>query len=325
MAQKKKSENQVRILCGRNIAMMFLAVGIFLFVPISVFAALYFTIRCLFLPKEPSVEYLYPEGEISVPNIAAIQWRLSDVLGIGRDSRLPLRQGGRFDPRPPLGRELNAELDKLDLEIDDWWVCVGNLEDEAARRLQVWSFNRAARAASFMAVRFLPILVLLPILGFPTQIYFILIVGGVSVLYTTMFFFSKKRSFLKEYAGSLYYVREQLAEPALSYIEQRNAENNDESEREDEQEEYTDWQSQSEGNQQAPQPPEEDSQTAFDILGVRSDASLEEIKAAYRAAIKQYHPDFVANLGPELRDLAEKKTKELNTAYDTAKQSAQSK
>lgn len=34
--------------------------------------------------------------------------------------------------------------------------------------------------------------------------------------------------------------------------------------------------------------------------------------------MSQYHPDKVASLGPELRDLCERKTKEINTAYDQA-------
>lgn len=34
--------------------------------------------------------------------------------------------------------------------------------------------------------------------------------------------------------------------------------------------------------------------------------------------MRQYHPDKVASLGPELRDLCECKTKEINIAYDRA-------
>ncbi len=56
----------------------------------------------------------------------------------------------------------------------------------------------------------------------------------------------------------------------------------------------------------------------FQILGLQQGASHDEIKAAYRNAIKQYHPDYVARLGPELRELAERKTKELNAAYQQA-------
>jgi DnaJ like chaperone protein len=37
-----------------------------------------------------------------------------------------------------------------------------------------------------------------------------------------------------------------------------------------------------------------------------------------RNAIEQYHPDYLARLGPELKELADWKTKELNAAYQQA-------
>jgi DnaJ-class molecular chaperone len=52
-----------------------------------------------------------------------------------------------------------------------------------------------------------------------------------------------------------------------------------------------------------------------EVLGVSTDASDEEIKRAYQDKMRQYHPDRVAGAGPELRDLAEKRSKEINAAY----------
>lgn len=57
-------------------------------------------------------------------------------------------------------------------------------------------------------------------------------------------------------------------------------------------------------------------QQAHEILGVSSDASLEEIKKAYYQLVKQYHPDRVDNLGPELKVLASNKTTQINEAYE---------
>lgn len=54
------------------------------------------------------------------------------------------------------------------------------------------------------------------------------------------------------------------------------------------------------------------------ILGVFEDASPEQITAAYKSAIGQYHPDKVAHMGIELRELAEKKSKQINAAYEYA-------
>ncbi len=46
------------------------------------------------------------------------------------------------------------------------------------------------------------------------------------------------------------------------------------------------------------------------------DATQAEIKAAYQRLIRQYHPDRVADLGPEIRAVAERRAKEINAAYD---------
>jgi len=55
----------------------------------------------------------------------------------------------------------------------------------------------------------------------------------------------------------------------------------------------------------------------YETLGISEDATEDEIKDAYRHKIQQYHPDKVPpHLGTELRDFAEKKSKEINRAYE---------
>jgi preprotein translocase subunit Sec63 len=51
------------------------------------------------------------------------------------------------------------------------------------------------------------------------------------------------------------------------------------------------------------------------VLGVPRDASREQIARAYRDQVKRYHPDRVADLGPELQQVAHRKTVELQRAY----------
>ena len=54
---------------------------------------------------------------------------------------------------------------------------------------------------------------------------------------------------------------------------------------------------------------------ALTALGLEEEATFDHVKSAYRELVKGYHPDKVAHLGPDLRRLAEAKTKEINSAY----------
>jgi preprotein translocase subunit Sec63 len=54
----------------------------------------------------------------------------------------------------------------------------------------------------------------------------------------------------------------------------------------------------------------------WEVLGVPRGASREEITRAYRERLKEYHPDRVAQLGTELRELAHEKTVEIRRAYE---------
>jgi DnaJ like chaperone protein len=51
------------------------------------------------------------------------------------------------------------------------------------------------------------------------------------------------------------------------------------------------------------------------VLELPADASVEQIREAYRRLMSQYHPDKVASLGRELRELAEAKSKAISVAY----------
>jgi DnaJ-domain-containing protein 1 len=54
---------------------------------------------------------------------------------------------------------------------------------------------------------------------------------------------------------------------------------------------------------------------AYDILGVTPGASEQEIDEAYRKLVKMYHPDKVMSLAPEYLEIAERRMKEINVAY----------
>jgi DnaJ-domain-containing protein 1 len=52
-----------------------------------------------------------------------------------------------------------------------------------------------------------------------------------------------------------------------------------------------------------------------EVLGVSPEATRAEIDRAYRALIEQYHPDKFNQHGDDIREIAQKRAKELNAAY----------
>lgn len=56
----------------------------------------------------------------------------------------------------------------------------------------------------------------------------------------------------------------------------------------------------------------------FATLGVSEAATIEEVREAYKALIKQNHPDRVHDMSPAIKKSAEAETKRLNAAYQEA-------
>ena len=57
------------------------------------------------------------------------------------------------------------------------------------------------------------------------------------------------------------------------------------------------------------------------VLGLEQPFESKDIKTTYRKIIAQYHPDRVIAMGPEIQDVAEKKAKEINEAYEHLRKS----
>ncbi len=57
---------------------------------------------------------------------------------------------------------------------------------------------------------------------------------------------------------------------------------------------------------------------AFQVLDLSSDASLKEVRTAYRALVRSWHPDRFAH-DPRLQQKAQERLKQINAAYNIAR------
>jgi DnaJ-class molecular chaperone len=70
---------------------------------------------------------------------------------------------------------------------------------------------------------------------------------------------------------------------------------------------------------------EDQHQDPYEILHVEKNATRDELSSAYRKIVKMYHPDRIAGLAPEYREIAERKMKLINAAYRNAKENLERK
>ena len=59
----------------------------------------------------------------------------------------------------------------------------------------------------------------------------------------------------------------------------------------------------------------ENLESAFDVLGINKESTNIEIKKAYRKMANKYHPDKIAHLGNEFKEIAQDKFKSVSEAY----------
>jgi len=62
-----------------------------------------------------------------------------------------------------------------------------------------------------------------------------------------------------------------------------------------------------------------DTNAAYKILEIEPDASVDEIKKAYRKMAVKYHPDKVSHLGEDFQKAAKEKFQKVSEAYETLK------
>jgi len=66
---------------------------------------------------------------------------------------------------------------------------------------------------------------------------------------------------------------------------------------------------------------------SYAALGLKAEASAQEVKRAYRKLVSQYHPDKLSSQGlpEEVMDMAKRRVREINAAYDRIKSSREIK
>ena len=79
--------------------------------------------------------------------------------------------------------------------------------------------------------------------------------------------------------------------------------------------------------QQASANPAHALKQSYDSLGIKADASAQEVKRAYRKLVSKYHPDKLISQGlpDEMMELSKKRVREINAAYDKIKASREIK
>ena len=78
--------------------------------------------------------------------------------------------------------------------------------------------------------------------------------------------------------------------------------------------------SQQQSGQRKTRPSVTELRKAYELIGVAENATMDEIKKAYRKLAKIHHPDKVSHLGEEHQNIAKEKFQIIVDAYDTIKE-----
>lgn len=79
-----------------------------------------------------------------------------------------------------------------------------------------------------------------------------------------------------------------------------------------------DWTSTQSNHYESTSPPKGGDGVWYLVLDLPPTASIDQVKAAYKRKISMYHPDKVSTMGPEFNEIAQRKTQQINAAYDEA-------
>ncbi|WGD53766.1 J domain-containing protein [Bradyrhizobium sp. CB1650] len=209
----------------------------------------------------------------------------------------------RFENRSNLGQGLNRSIEAGLAEIEELDEHIERLADPGLRRFLAWRNDYIAwcelgryRGAVLGAVLgTIAGLVVLEVFDAAPSTVFVPNFIGPTIVYSLLF------GWVGALLG-LFLGRRHLATRAEAEIEAMEAAADD---------------TQTEEHIVAATMPDED---WHEILGVAADASNDDIRQAYKAAIRRSHPDFVANMSENIQQAAVGETQRINDAYRRAKE-----
>ncbi|MEH2589824.1 J domain-containing protein [Bradyrhizobium sp. AZCC 1721] len=275
--------------------------------------------------------------ELVDPNLENLLKQIDDVLAVlseevtnfyrtGASNGLSLTSksnGTRFDKRKSLGRALNAALDDAASKIFEYQSLRITYEErrQALKRkyynqVKKWARPKAANVSNWVGA-----------IGLCLAL-FASLTTGIGDLASNVVVanpYNAKPGLIAGFIvgalgyGIAYFVtmRTKMAESNYSAkYEERAAflAKLDADARETVNEEATEWDV---GGQAEPA---EDWHT---VLNIGVDATVDQIKAAYREAMKQYHPDNFEGRGQKIKDLANQETRRINAAFEAARDARQ--
>ncbi|MBR1248941.1 J domain-containing protein [Bradyrhizobium sp. AUGA SZCCT0169] len=234
-----------------------------------------------------------------------------------RDGIRYLHREDRFEMRSRRGQELNRELEWARSLLSDVQEQIGVARAPEGLRLLTWAnaLGTWYRGRSFRLALIVALLTCVGV-GIVWEVYSYvnkyepvqaLVWNPAPVLIRSGVVFGAQLGWL---SGSLtlsfllrYYQRIAAGNSNDQYLQEAYSSVNDYEEAEEGSGAASDS-----GTQAIPDP--------YEILNVSREASIEELKNAYRDAIKRCHPDTVADRSKIIRDAAEAEAQQINSAYE---------
>ena len=258
------------------------------------------------------------------------------MLTIGRDKSVHLTKGSnetRFDTRSRLGRELNIKIDAAESALNEIGSNIVNVRDSVSQSLPNWrsEFDRWVkyRSARLGWNQAMIAFVISVVLFYAVSIFYI----AEFLLVQSLLIWNPFPNLLVGPLFAAVLVSYAVFGASLALHRQRLPNFLDGPKSDVWYSLEAKWSSRTDvnrffmpesahtesGRKEVAEHTIADSSAWYDVLGVSPAASPEQIKAAYREAMKSYHSDRVAGLGQKLRNLAEEESKRINVAYDMAK------